>query len=102
MLSLEPEGAGHPAAAGVELGHLGAGNPLEQFHGGLGAGQRLLMAVAVEDDPAARHGRGRIEAQRPVVDRLHQQILDELGLPGDRFRARVAGEQREVFLAQRQ
>src|SRR4051812_32532362 len=54
VLGLEAERARHAAAAGVELGHFGAGDALEQRNRGGGAGQRLLVAVAVEDDRPAR------------------------------------------------
>ena len=41
-------------------------------------------------------------SQRAVVDRLDEQLLDELGLRRDGLRARIAREQLQVLLAQRQ
>src|SRR3954451_14089086 len=51
VLGLEAERPGHAAAARVELDDLGPRDPLEQRAGRLGADARLLVAVAVEDDP---------------------------------------------------
>ena len=90
MLCLEAERAGHAAAAGVELDHLGARDALQQGDGRLRAGERLLVAVAVEED-----------ALRPVPQRqvgVEQQLLDQ---PHARRDAAVA-EQLHVLLAQRQ
>src|SRR3954452_4564107 len=77
VLGLEAERARHAAAAGVELADLGARDALEQRHGGRGAGQRLLVAVAVEEDRAARDAGVRPQRERAVVDRLDQQLLYE-------------------------
>ena len=46
------------------------------------------MAVAVEDDPRPGHARARVELQRAVVDRLDEQLLDELRLARRPPRAR--------------
>jgi hypothetical protein len=54
VLGLEAERARHAAAAGVHLGDLGSGNRAQQRHGGSRAGDRLLVTVAVEQDPRAR------------------------------------------------
>ena len=47
-------------------------------------------------------GESGSSAQRAVVDRLDEQLLDEPRLVGDGLRARVAGQQAQVLLAQRQ
>src|ERR1022692_5172765 len=52
---LEAERAGHPAAAGVELGDLGAGDTAKQGRRCGGPDQRLLVAVAVEHDALAAY-----------------------------------------------
>ena len=102
MLGLEAERAGHPAAAGVDLRDLRAGDAPQQRDRGGGARERLLVAVAVEDDRPAAHRRRGVQRQGAVVDRLDEQLLDELRLAGDRLRARVVREQLQVLLAQGQ
>ena len=102
VLGLEPERPRHPAAAGVELRHLGARDALEQRDGRRRARQRLLVAVAVEDD----RGRGR---ERPVAARSAPSSIASTSSSSTSrawsataSRARVAGQQREVLLAQRE
>ena len=65
-------------------------------------GERLLVAVAVEDDRPARAPATPGRAERAVVDRLDEQLLDQPGLLRDGLRARVVREQLQVLLAQRQ
>src|SRR4051794_5990130 len=90
VLLLEAEGPGHSAAPGVELDDLGARDLLEQPDGGRRARERLLMAVAVEEDAPGSC------AQRQAG--VEQQLFDQAHARGD---ARLA-EQLDVLLAQRQ
>ena len=51
---------------------------------------------------AGRRAASRPQRERAVVDRLDEQLLDQPRLRRDGLRARVAGQQRQVLLAQRQ
>src|SRR3954452_16670154 len=102
VLCLEAERARHPAAAGVELGDLRPRDALEQRDGRRRARERLLVAVAVEEDRAAGYRGVASQDQRTLVDRLDEQLLDQPRLRRDRLRALVARQQAEVLLAQRQ
>jgi hypothetical protein len=53
VLRLEAERAGHAAAHGVNLDDVGTGDAAQQRHGGSRTSERLLVAVAVEQDAAA-------------------------------------------------
>ena len=56
MLGFEAERAGHAAASGVELDDFGARDAPQEGGRGGGARERLLVAVAVEQDAAAAEG----------------------------------------------
>ena len=99
MLGFEAKRARHAAAARVHLGDLGSGDGAQQRHGGGRAGDRLLVAVAVEKDPGACH---RAQRQTAVGDRLQQQFLGQPGGRGDGLHAGVARQDRGVLVAQRQ
>ena len=84
VLGLEPERAGHAAAAGVDLVDLGPGDAPQQGDGRGRADERLLVAMAVEQDPPAAERRRLAQPQGAVVDRLGEQLLDQPGRAGDR------------------
>ena len=80
-----------PASSSVDLG---ARDALEQRDRRRGARQRLLVAVAVEEDRAAGDVGVGAQRQRAVVDRLDQQLLHEPRRAGHRLaraRRRAAG-----------
>src|SRR5258708_1293112 len=53
VLRLEAERAGHAAAPGVNLDDVGTGDAAQQRHRGSSTGDRLLVAVPVEQHAAA-------------------------------------------------
>src|SRR5215467_5804340 len=79
VLGLEAERAGHAAAPGVELDHLGARDaPQERGRGG-GARERLLVAVAVEQHTAAADRIVLRQDQPAPGDGIQQQFLGQPG-----------------------
>ena len=102
VLGLESERAGHAAAAGVELGDLGAGDLRSSAERRGGARERLLVAVAVEQDAAAADGLVLRQVEPAVGDGLEQQFLRQAGRAATACARRVAGQQGQVLVAQRE
>ena len=101
VLGLEAERPRHAAAAGVELGDLGAGDALQQLDRRRGAGQRLLVAVAVEEDP--RPATGEPASRRSAPSSIASTSSSSTSACGRRPPAPAGRrEQLHVLLAQRQ
>jgi len=82
FLFLEAEGSGHATASGVEEGDAGSG-AFENLYLGLHLGQRLLVAVAVQDDRAASE-RGRLVVRGVAEEEIAEQegLLAQAQCPG--------------------
>lgn len=93
FLFLEAEGSGHATASGVEDGDAGSG-AFEKLDLGLHLCQRLLVAVAVQDDGAASE-RGRLVVQGVAEEKIAEQeaLLAQAPGPG------MVGEEIAEFIA---
>src|SRR6185437_12360010 len=72
LLALKAEGAGHAAAPGVEQGN-GGPSAAEQIHLGVHFHQRLMVAVAVQNDSLSGEI-GRLVAWRTLSEKVAQYI----------------------------
>ena len=100
MFTFEAERTGHATAPRIEHVHLSAGKLVQQAHTGWQGVCRLLVAVAVKDH---RRWSGRLgDHERPVVECVCNEIVDQPCLTSDGFRAFIAPRKRDEFIAQRE
>jgi hypothetical protein len=100
VLHLEAERAGHAAAPGVNFDDVGTRDAAKQGHRRRGTRDRLLMAVAVEQDATAdiilRQG------EPAGGDGLEEQFLGQSRGGCHGLRPHVAGQKGRVLVAQSQ
>ena len=81
---LVTEGAGHAAAAGVEIDDLGTGDAAEQAHDGPHADERTLVAVGLDEDLLG--ARSQLDAGLQIAECGFEKLFECLAGVGDDFR----------------